>query len=108
MKPWPPVFAGEPPSPQAEEAMRPPLNWYKLDDVAAWARQVAYFLSGLHRDSSQPVQGVAVLHLRRLIDAAARGLATGTCAFVAPPAAAAASPSKKPPRKRRATKAGAP
>jgi hypothetical protein len=107
MKPWPPVFAGEPPSQQAEEAMRPPLNWDRLDDVAAWARQVVYFLSGLHQDSSQPVQGVAVLHLRRLIDAAAQGLVTGTCAFVARPAAAAVSSGKTAPRKRRAKKGGA-
>lgn len=105
MKPWPPLFAGEPPSEQAEAAMRPPLNWYRLDDVAAWARQVAYFLSGLHHHASQTVQAVAVVRLRRLIDAAAQGLATGTCAYVAGPAAAA-SPGKTAPRKRRAKKGG--
>ncbi len=104
MKPWPPVFAGEPPSEAVETVLARTLNWHDLEDVARWARLLAYFVSALHNKSPSSLQAIAVLRLRRLLDAGARGLMAHMCAVYVTlhpePAPPGAAPIRKAPRRK--------
>ena len=108
VKPWPPVFAGEPPPRDAEAIMASTLHWHDLHAVNAWARQLACYTSGLHGHPPQTVERLAILGLRRVIDAAARGLMSKLCT-TQEERDAAAKPSAPPraPRQRRPKKGGA-
>ncbi len=72
VKPWPPIFAGEPLSPTAARRMSRPLDWTYLPHIADWARAFAYYTTGLR--GSATVTHLAHRHLRALLHAALDGL----------------------------------
>lgn len=107
VKPWPPLFAGEPPSPTVEHTLATTLNWHNVNDVARWARLLAYLVSGLHDKAPSPLQAIAIVRLRRLLNVATRGLMTGLCAAYVSLHTETAPPAAAPAKKSRRKKAGA-
>jgi hypothetical protein len=101
LKPWPPAFAGEPIPHAIEIIMKHPLRWEDINDLAAWARAIAYYASGVQFGAPPTVRSLARERLCKLIDAARRGLGTeaAPCAPASPVPAGAAP--VKPARKRR-------
>jgi hypothetical protein len=101
MKPWPPAFAGEPIPQAIEMIMAYPLRWEDVSYLAAWARAIAYYASGVQFGAPPAVQSLARERLRRLIDAARMGLAVdGAPGALASMGSASAAPTR-PTRKRR-------
>ncbi len=103
VKPWPPVYAGEPASGAARLIMSHALNWCNAWALAEWRRQIAYYASGMVGYPAQPAQVGAAMVLRGLLAAAVQGLADEE-RYAAVRPAAPAPPAVS--RKRKAGKRG--
>ncbi len=71
MKPWPPAFAGEPIPHPIALIMTRPLRWEDVNDLAAWARAIAYYASGVQPGASPAVriQSKLTFHFQIPVDA---------------------------------------
>jgi hypothetical protein len=84
LAPWPPVFAGGPVTPELKTIMAAALRWEHLSDLAAWARALAYYATGMQSQTPPAVRALARKHLHRLLDAAEKGLDVGEAREPAP------------------------
>ena len=69
---WPPVFSGEPLSPEMEAAITEPLAWDSTNKIAVWCRTFAHIVPGLSNRFA--VDKIARQHLAALLSSALSGL----------------------------------